>query len=54
MTPQQIKANAPEGATHIDSEYIFWKICHEGVFKYGWFGWVEERFPPEWIPIKPL
>lgn len=34
MTPQQIKANAPEGATHYDDPLgfiMYYKHSHEGV-----------------------
>ena len=29
MTPQQIKANAPEGATHIDKAGDYWKVVSD-------------------------
>lgn len=46
MTPQEIKDNAPEGATHYDISGDYWKIISdkESYFKIS-SGWIRYAFP---------
>ena len=57
MTPQQIKANAPEGATHY-SDIIFDIIYLKESHKYGWECFVFGSWHPYTVEdneeIKPL
>ena len=45
MTPQQIKDNAPDGATHYDSSGDYWKVISrsESYFTYDG-GWIRYAF----------
>lgn len=47
MTPQQIKANAPEGATHYDKSGDYWKVVsnYESYFTANRIDWIRYAFP---------
>jgi hypothetical protein len=47
MTPQQIKENAPQGATHYDKSGDYWKVIsnHESYFTEDGIEWTRYLFP---------
>ncbi len=47
MTKQQIKANAPEGSTHVDHGGIYWKLVssYESYFTVDGINWIRFDLP---------